>query len=264
MFNNSNKILLEQLFKKYNTSNFITYDPIQFPHRYSNKRDIELAAFISSLFSQGRRTAIIKNLNLLFNYFGDNLYEYISNFSYDKENIGLSFFSHFAYRTITSNDLTDFLYLISLIIKEFGSLEKLLLSYNYTEKKEYLDLLEFFISYFYSLDLPDNKTFSPSLKMILANPTKGSACKRLNMFFRWMVRDDDVDFGIYNFINKSDLIIPLDTHVAKISREIGLIPMSIKSNNMKTAIMITDELRKYDSFDPVKYDFALFGYGIDK
>jgi len=259
------KKLLDHLYLKYNTENFIINDPIQFPHRYTKKKDIELAAFISALLAQGRRTAITKNLNLLFNYIGTDVYNYILNFDYNKEKVNLNFFSHFAYRTISSDDLTNFLYLISQILKEFKSLEKLLL-FIQNEKKEFthLELLKDFISYFYNLKLPNNEIFSPSLKMILANPVKGSACKRLNMFFRWMVRDDKIDFGIYKFIDKSDLIIPLDTHVAKISREIKLIPLSVKNNNMKTALLITQELKKIDNQDPVKYDFALFGYGIDK
>ncbi len=271
MNNKNNENLLNSLFFKYNTEDFITNDPIQFPHRYSKKKDIELAAFVSALLAQGRRTAITKNLNLLFDYIGTNIYDYITQFDYEKERNNLTFFSHFAYRTITSNDLADFLFLISLVIKKYGSLENLLLSFyddsnnsNTTNKLSQLDLLKSFISYFYNLKLSNNKEFSPTLKMILANPTKGSACKRLNMFFRWMVRDDEIDFGLYKFIDKSDIIIPLDTHVARISREIGLIPLELKNNNMKTAILITEALKKIDKSDPVKYDFALFGYGIDK
>ena len=269
----NNENLLNSLFLKYNTKDFIINDPIQFPHRYSKKKDIELAAFVSALLAQGRRTAITKNLNLLFDYIGTNIYDYITDFDYGKERNKLTFFSHFAYRTITSDDLTDFLFLISLVVKKYGSLENLLLSFyddsnnnnnTITNKLSQLDLLKSFISYFYNLKLPNNKEFSPTLKMILANPTKGSACKRLNMFFRWMVRDDGIDFGLYKFIDKSDIIIPLDTHVAKISREIGLIPPELKSNSMKTAILITGALKKIDKNDPVKYDFALFGYGIDK
>ena len=265
MNKNNTQILLNTLYKKYCTKEFILNDPIKFPHKYSHQRDIELAAFTSALLAQGKRTAIIKNLDQLFNYIGKDIYSYIMNYNYDIEKKNLFFFSHFAYRTISSDDLNDFLYLISLVLKKYGSIKNLLITLkSRINQLDHIDLIKEFIATFYNLKLPNNKLFSPSLKMILADPAKGSACKRLNMFFRWMVRDDYIDFGIYKFIKKSELIIPLDTHVAKISREIGLIPKTLKNNNMKTAIMITKELTKIDNNDPVKFDFALFGYGINQ
>jgi len=255
------KKLLDELYYKYAITSFIDSDPVQFPHRYHEEKDIEIAAFISAMIAQGRRTAIIKNLTKLFDYIDScgGPHTYITTFEYKRELKKLSFFSHFAYRNISFTDLCTFLFLFNLVLQKEKSLKELIC--RYSNSGSIIKAQIGFMDEFYSIGLPDDLKITQSVKMVLTHPSRGSACKRLNMFFRWMVRNDDIDFGIFDSISKSDLIIPLDTHVANIARKLKL--TTRKQNDLKTAIEITENLKKINGKDPVKYDFALFGYGID-
>jgi len=262
LLNSSLKNILEELYQKYAVKSFIVSDPVQFPHRYKKEEDIEIAAFVAAMIAQGRRTAIIKNLTNLFDYIDScgGPFSYLNKFDYKRELKKLSFFSHFAYRNITSNDLSTFLYVFHRVLKCKGSFKNLVAQYAFSGNiiKTQIGIMD----EFYSIELPTELEVTPSVKMVLTHPSRGSACKRLNMFFRWMVRKDDIDFGIFDNLNKSDLLIPLDTHVANIGRVLGL--TGRKQNDIKTAIEITNRLKELDIIDPIKYDFALFGYGIDK
>jgi len=236
------KKLLDGLVKKYETKEFIKSDPISFPHRYNKKEDIEIAAFISSLFAFGRREIFIKKLDYLFSL-SKTPFELISD--YKKYNL-----DDFLYRFIKSKDLIElFRILNKLYISDKSSLEELFFENN----------LQKVTNYFYQ-----NLNCAPSsgFCFMMARPEKHSAMKRLNMFLRWMVRNGVVDFGIWKNIKKSDLIIPLDTHTAKISRKFGLLKRT--QNDEKAAYELTRKLKEYDERDQVKYDFALFGLGIDK
>lgn len=234
---------LDNLVKKYETKDFIKNDPIQFPHRFKNKADIEISAFISSLFAFGKRELFIKKLDFLFSIC-DSPYELICDFK--KYNL-----DDFLYRFIKSADLIELLNILNkLYILDKSSLEELFSTKNRYDK---------ITNYFYNNC--KNPT-STGFCFMMAKPENKSAMKRLNMFLRWMVRDGEVDFGIWKNIKKSDLIIPLDTHVARISRKFNL--LNRKQNDFKSAYELTQKLKEFDENDPVKYDFALFGLGINE
>ncbi len=238
------KTKLDELVKKYETKDFIKDDPIQFPHRYKNKEDIEIVGFISSLFAFGKREQFISKLKKLFSL-SSSPYELICD--YKKFNL-----DDFLYRFIKSTDLIELLRILNkLYITDKSSLEEL-----FFDKK---DRLKKVTEYFYKNSSCPNST---GFCFMFAKPEKHSAMKRLNMFLRWMVRDGCVDFGIWKNIKKSELIIPLDTHVARISREFGLLKR--KQNDYTSALDLTEKLKEFDELDPVKYDFALFGLGVNE
>jgi len=237
------KKILNDLVKKYETKEFIKSDPIQFPHRFKNKKDIEISAFISSLFAFGKREMFIKKLDYLFSL-TKNPYELILD--YKKYNL-----CDFLYRFIKSEDLIELL----KILNKLYYIDKSSLAELFYEKENRFKRVT---NYFYNnSNCPDSLGFC----FMFAKPEKNSALKRLNMFLRWMVRDGIVDFGIWDFISKNELLIPLDTHVAKISRKFNL--LNRKQNDYKAVIELTEKLKEYDELDPIKYDFALFGLGID-
>lgn len=241
---NNLKNKMDELVKKYETSDFIKSDPIQFPHRYKNKKDIEISAFISSLFAFGRREMFIKKLDYLFS-FTNSPYELICDFK--KFNL-----DDFLYRFIKSEDLMELLKILNkLYVVDKSSLEEL-----FFEKEKRFERVT---NYFYlNCKCPNSTGFC----FMFAKPENKSALKRINMFLRWMVRDGCVDFGIWNSIKKSELLIPLDTHVARLSREFKLLKR--KQNDFKAVLELTDKLKEFDEDDPVKYDFALFGLGVNE
>ncbi len=244
MENKKIKETLDNLVKKYETKSFIKDDPIQFPHRYKTKEDVEISAFISSLFAFGRREMFIKKLDYLFSL-SNNPMELILD--YKKFNL-----ENFLYRFIKSEDLVELLRLLNkLYVLDKSSLEEL-----FFEKK---DRFKRAINYFYSNSNCLNNT---GFCFMFAKPENNSALKRINMFLRWMVRDGAVDFGLWKNIKKSELLIPLDTHVARISREFSLLYR--KQNDFRAVVELSEKLKEFDPDDPIKYDFALFGYGIEK
>lgn len=232
---------LDNLVKKYETKEFIKSDPIQFPHRYKNKKDIEIAAFISSLFAFGRREQFIKKLDFLFSLCSTPS-ELIVDFK--KHNL-----DNFLYRFIKSEDLIELLRLLNkLYVQDKSSLEELFGTKNFN----------YAIDYFYSNSTCSNNS---GFCFMFAKPQNNSAMKRINMFLRWMVRNGQVDLGIWKDYKKSELFIPLDTHVARISRHFGLLKR--KQNDFGAVIELTEKLKEFDEIDPIKYDFALFGLGIE-
>ena len=242
---------LENLVKKYETSDFIKDDPIQFPRKFKNLADKELGGFIASLFAFGNRKAFIAKLDELFNLMNYNPLNFILNFN-PKSLKG------FNYRYVKDDDvIAVFQVLKHLYLIDNGL--RVLFEKGYKKDKTIIGMLQFVVDYFYE-HAP--KKVEKGFYYLIPNPKKASAMKRMNMYLRWMVRDGEVDLGLWNFIPKSELIIPLDTHVASISRELGFLKSS--SNNFKAALEITEKLKKYDKDDPIKYDFALFGYDIDK
>ena len=237
------KEILDNLVKKYETKDFIKSDPIQFPHRYKNKTDIEISAFIASLFAFGKREQFIKKLDFLFNL-AQSPTELIKDFK--KYNL-----DEFLYRFIKSSDLIELL----KILNKLYFIDKMSLEELFDGKNRLYNATK----YFY-----DNSTCSKSsgFCFMFAKPQNNSAMKRLNMFLRWLVRNGQVDFGIWKNIKKSELLIPLDTHVARLSRKFKL--LNRKQNDIKSVIELTEKLREFDPNDPVKYDFALFGLGVNE
>lgn len=242
------KSLLDGLVEKYETVDFIKDDPVQFPHLYTARKDIELAGFISSLFAYGSRKQFISKLKLFFEYSQSEPLNFIKNgdFSiiYDKD---------FNYRFSKPFEIVELLKILSELYNTSDGLMELF-AYGYGQN----NMFKTVVDYFYSRV---DKRAGQGFYHLLPNPQKGGAMKRMNMFLRWMVRKSDVDLGVWDFMPKSELLIPLDVHVARLSRKMRLLER--KSNDMKSVVELTDNLKHFDKDDPVKYDFAIFGLGVN-
>ncbi len=247
------KLQLDKLVEKYEIPDFINDDPIQFPHRFKTVQDIELAGFISSLFAYGNRKQFILKLNELFNYTDGEPANFVKNgdFSLIKSN-------NFNYRFSKPDDIVEWLKILSKLYNTSAGLKELF-EYGYNQKYSLDNMYRTVSDYFYS-NVRDG--MGQGFYHLLPDPRKNGAMKRMNMFLRWMVRKSSVDLGIWKFIPKSELRIPLDVHVARLSREMLLLER--KSNDMKAVIELTQNLKRFDSEDPVKYDFAIFGKGIEE
>ena len=239
---------LDKLVIKYETPDFIKDDPIQIPHRFSNKKDIEIAAFISSLLACGSRKQFIKKLDSLFTNIAQNEpLNFIKNFE-----PGL--IGDFNYRFGKPN---DFICIFNILKELYNTSEGLedLFSYGYKQNK----MFETVVDYFYS---KANQNAGQGFYHMIPNPHNGGAMKRMCMFLRWMIRKPPVDLGIWNFMPASELYIPLDVHVGRISRQIGLLERN--ANDFKAVIELTKQLKEFCPQDPIKYDFAIFGYGVNQ
>ena len=248
---------LDKLVKKYETVNFIKNDPIQFCHRYVKKEEIELAGFIASLFAYGNRKIFIKKLDEIFSKANGDLLGFIKNGDF-------SSLRGVEYRFSKENDIIPIFEILSKLYNESSGLEKLF-EYGWsqpTPQAFQLERAQIFlqtvVDYFYS-QAP--KISTPGFYHMIPNPRNGGAMKRMNMFLRWMVRKGPVDLGIWEFIKPKDLLIPLDVHVARISRNMNL--LTRKSNDFKAVIELTERLREFSPDDPVKYDFAMFAFGVE-
>lgn len=245
------KTFLDKRYEEYAREEFIAKDPISIPYRFSKKQDIEIAAFFASIFAWGRRDIIIAKTNQLMNLMDESPYDFILNF---QEN-DLAKISQFKHRTFNSVDLSFFLNAFQCHYKKYDSLENAFLP----AQKKFATIepcLNYFYDYITALTPIESRTFKH-----LSAPQKGSACKRLCMFLRWLVRKDTVDFGLWNTIKPSHLIMPLDVHVMKSANKLSLLDEKSKSN-WQTALNLTEKLQTFDANDPVKYDFSLFGMGI--
>lgn len=240
---------LDKLVEKYETKEFFYDDPIGIPNRFKDKKDKELAGFIASLMAYGRREIFIKKLNQLIDIAQNEPYNFIMNF--EPKILG-----NFNYRFGKPEDFSQIFEILKNLYKNDGGLEEL---FKYGYKKQINNNMFIPVTdYFYSrAKNPETLGF----KFMIPDARKGSAMKRMCMYLRWMVRKGEVDFGIWDFIPASDLLIPLDTHVARISREMGLLKRN--ANDFKAVIELTNNLKQFDNKDPVKYDFAIFGYGVN-
>ncbi|MET4142207.1 TIGR02757 family protein [Pedobacter sp. UYP1] len=242
---------------QYNRPDFITNDPICIPHRFSKKQDIEIAAFFAAVLAWGQRKTIINKCTDLFDRMDNDPY----NFMLHHGDEDLRRLLNFKHRTF--ND-TDLLYFISFFKHHYAlsdSLETAFLPANFGQLESFTaeHALNHFRTYFFSLPDSPRRTVKH-----ISSPTQKSTCKRLNMFLRWMVRKDQtgVDFGVWTTISPADLICPCDVHVDRVARRLDLITR--KQTDWRTAVELTTELRKFDPLDPVKYDFALFGLGVEE
>lgn len=246
------KTKLDEYIEEYETIDFIKDDPVQFIHRFSDKDDVEIAGFIASMFAYGKREVFISKLNYIFELMNNKPVEYVKSFDFKNNNI-----HNCDYRFSKDCDLIQILKILNKLYSENETLESLF-KYGYEQKQEIWNMFQIVVDYFYSnVDLKVTKGFYH----LLPNPAKKSALKRLNMLLRWFVRKSSVDIGIWDFIPTSKLLIPLDTHVAKISRKLGLLTRN--DNGYESVIELTNNLKKLDNLDPIKYDFALFGYGVN-
>ena len=252
---------LDKFYKSYNLTERINSDPIEFPHRYKRPEDIEVVGFISSALAYGNVTLFKPVLERIFGVMGKSPYDFTLHFEPKKDS---SLFKGIKYRMNKEEDIVCLIYLISRAVKELGSLKQLFLNFYSPTYDDIGPALSGFVDYFLKTDTAvvyGKKVYPFGLLQFLPSPAKGSTCKRLNMFLRWMVRSGDgVDFGIWNEIPPSKLIIPLDTHTARICRHISLTKR--KNADWKMAKEITENLKSLDPDDPVKYDFAICHLGI--
>jgi uncharacterized protein (TIGR02757 family) len=237
----------------YNQPSFIKDDPISIPHLFTKKQDIEIAGFFAAVFSWGNRTTIINKSKELMQLMDNAPYEFCMNGDMGR----LKRLLAFKHRTFNATDLLYFIEFLNFHYSNNESLESAFTK-GINKKDETVENgLKEFYNYFFSLpDIPDRT------RKHIASPEKNSSCKRLNMFLRWMVRRDDkgVDLGIWKNISPSQLICPVDVHVARVAKELKLIQR--QPVDWQTALELTAFLRTLDKADPVKYDFALFGTGV--
>lgn len=243
--------LLNSRAEQYNSSAFIATDPISIPHQFNQKEDIEISAFLTATISWGQRSTIIQNARRLMKLMDSEPSAFLQGAS----ELEFGRFSKFVHRTFNGDDTLFLVSSLRTFYRDNGGLEEAFLS-GYRSEHSIRDSIQQFRT-----SLFDQPHLKRSEKHI-ANPSAGSACKRINMFLRWMVRKDQkgVDFGIWKFINPSDLQCPLDVHSGRVARKLGL--LNRKQDDWKSVEELTDELRTFDPEDPVKYDFALFGLGV--
>jgi len=244
------KEFLDEKAELYNRPAFIELDPISIPHRYTGKGDIEIAGFLAATIAWGNRKMILRSSVRMMEILEDSPYEFIVNSS-DCE---LDQAVRFVHRTFNLVDLAFFLQALRHIYRNKGGLEKIF------ETHKTSDSLQPAIHEFHRIffELPHERR----TERHVSDPFKGSAAKKINMFLRWMVRNDNrgVDFGIWKRIKPSELFIPLDLHSGNTARKLGL--LTRKMNDWKAVEELTANLREFDPADPVKYDFALFGLGV--
>lgn len=246
---NTQKVeLLNRYYAKYCQRGFIKDDPISIPHRFSRKQDIEISGFFAAIFAWGLRKTIINKCNALLDLMDNAPYDFIQNHQAQD----LKPFEDFKHRTFNG---TDALYFIAFLQNHYQQNESLESAFD-APSKNMKDRLSNFRKYFFELPYAPKRTGKH-----IANPDRNATCKRLNMFLRWMVRKDDVDLGIWKNISTAELMMPLDVHVERSARKLGMI--GGKQRNWNMVEQLTEQLRKLDATDPVKYDFALFGMGLE-
>jgi len=256
---NEMKKLQKALDRLYTTFDFELHrkkDPIEFPHRYKKNKDIETVAFITALFSYGKVDIFKSFLEAVFHVMGSSPFDFLRQFTKIKGN---RLFKGFKYRFNTDADLVLLLLTLKKVLSRSGSLGEVFIRYYRESERDMRASLTGFVEDLFrtacSIERPGR-----GMRHLFPSPKSGGACKRLNLFLRWMVRDHDVDLGLWKGIQKSDLIIPLDTHIGRVSRCIGLTKR--KSSDWRTALEITEALKRFDPLDPLKYDFALCHQGI--
>jgi uncharacterized protein (TIGR02757 family) len=249
------KQILDQKLSQYYNADFIPLDPISIPHRYIKKQDIEISAFLASIMAWGRRSVIINKASQLLIHMGSSPYEFVMSYSVKD----LKYFEAFKHRTINSIDISHLIRFLHDHYMNYDSLEDAFAMHMCVKDENVEKGLVGFHNLVFSLDNSPHRT-----RKHIATPIRKSSCKRMNMFLRWMVRKDNVgvDFGLWKKISPHQLICPCDVHVMNISKKYNLISGNIA--NWATAVELTNNLKKFCPQDPVKYDFALFGLGIDK
>ncbi|MFC6997968.1 TIGR02757 family protein [Rufibacter roseus] len=249
------KALLEDRYQRYNTIEFIAHDPVSVPHRFHEKRDVEISGFFASILAWGQRKTIINKCLELMQRMDYAPYQFVTQHQ-DEDLKQLLGFKH---RTFNDTDLLYLVYFFKWFYERHESLEEAFLGSSGTEPSTQKERLEQFYNLMFSLPEAPHRT-----RKHISTPAKKSACKRINMYLRWMVRKDDcgVDFGLWNRIPAAELICPCDVHVQRVARRLGLITRS--QSDWAMAEELTQNLRQFDPHDPVKYDYALFGLGIEE
>ncbi|MEA5256822.1 TIGR02757 family protein [Arcicella aquatica] len=247
--------LLEEKYLKYNQPNFIPNDPISIPHLFTRKEDIEIMGFWSAVLAWGQRKTIINKCKELITLMDGSPHDFIIN----HQDADLKPFLSFKHRTFNDIDTLYFIAWFRHYYQKYESLEEgFLVEYTSSEHTNVKQNLMSFHELFFSLENYPERT-----RKHIATPLKNSSCKRLNMFLRWMVRKDShgVDFGIWHRLDTSTLICPCDVHVERVARKLGLVERP--KPDWQMAVELTENLKLLDAKDPVKYDFALFGLGVE-
>jgi uncharacterized protein (TIGR02757 family) len=247
------KEFLDRKVDEYNQPSFIFSDPICIPHSFSKKQDIEIAGFFASIFAWGNRTIIINKSRQLMKLMDDAPYEFISAHT-EKD---LKKLLEFRHRTFNTTDLLYFILFLRHHYQTSDTLETAFSNWMEGQDENVENALVGFHHYFFSLANAPVRTTKH-----IATPERKATCKRLNMFLRWMVRNDNrgVDFGIWKRISPAQLVCPIDVHVARVAKRFSLIQR--KQVDWSTALQLTSQLKQFDRDDPAKYDFALFGLGV--
>lgn len=244
------KGFLDEKVKEYNTLDFIESDPIQIPHRFEIKEDIEIAGFLAATIAWGNRTMIIRNADRLMQRMGNSPYDFVMSHSEDQ----LACFDDFVHRTFKADDVKYFMKSLRNIYTHHRGLEGIFSTQ--LEEGSLQSRISTFKECFFELEHLDRT------RKHVSDPLNNSAAKRINMWLRWMVRSDDqgVDFGLWKSIPPSVLSCPLDIHSGNVARKLGLLTRN--QNDAKAVFELDTRLREMDASDPVKYDFALFGLGV--
>jgi uncharacterized protein (TIGR02757 family) len=244
---------LNKKVETYNTPAFIAADPVSVPHLFTQQQDIEIAGFFAAVFAWGNRTIIINKSRELMRLMDNAPYHFVQHHS-ERD---LKSLLHFKHRTFNTTDLLYFIAFLHFHYAQQPSLQTAFSQWLQPGDATVENALKGFHRYFFSLPDAPART-----KKHIATPERGSHCKRLNMYLRWMVRQDGkgVDFGIWKNINPAQLVCPVDVHVARVARRLGL--LTARPLNWKAALELTAHLKELDPADPAKYDFALFGLGV--
>jgi uncharacterized protein (TIGR02757 family) len=244
------KSFLDYKVEQYNSPGFIKTDPVQIPHQFSKKEDIEIAGFLTATIAWGNRKSILNNASKLMELLEHSPFDFVMNHS-ETDLISLE---NFAHRTFNGIDLQYFVQSLRNIYLEHDGLETVFA--KYAEANSLQMSIHQFKQLFFELPHPSRT------QKHVSDPLKNSAAKRINMFLRWMIRKDaaGVDFGIWKSLSPAQLSCPLDVHSGNTARKLGLLKR--KQNDGKALAELDDSLRKLDPIDPVKYDFALFGLGV--
>ena len=244
------KEFLDSKVIQYNHPRFIESDPIKIPHSFHKKEDIEISGFLTATIAWGNRKSIINNANRLMDLMDNAPYDFVIN--HQEEDLGT--LNHFVHRTFNGDDCIQFIKSLRNIYENHDGLESVF-SKNSNNQSIQKSISEFKKTFFEIEHLPRTQKH-------ISDPLKNSAAKRINMMLRWFVRRDNsgVDFGIWKSLSTSQLSCPLDVHSGNVARKLGL--LNRKQNDAKALMELDTSLRKLDKYDPVKYDFALFGLGV--
>jgi len=254
------KRTLDTFYLQYDFRQRILHDPIEFPHRYKNTGDIEIAGFLACCFAYGRIGLFKPVIDKILLLMGESPYDFLLHFSVPRQ---AKRFQGIQYRFNKNEDVICLLFLLHTILKKEGSIENIFMKHYRDTDENIGNGLSAMMERFLAVDTAKiyGRNIKPSgLLQFFPSPAKGSACKRSALFLRWMIRDKDIDLGIWKGIPKNRLVIPLDTHIMKISRCLGFTKRN--SADWKTAVEITEALKQFDPEDPLKYDFALCHQGV--
>lgn len=245
---------LNEKVQLYNQPSFIEKDPVCIPHLFSKLQDIEIAGFFAATLAWGNRTTIVNNCRKLMSWMGNTPHDFVLHHTSND----LKMMLNFAHRTFNATDLFYFIEVLHQHYTNFASLEDAFVPQSEYNEKNVGHALVHFHNYFFTPEHPGRT------RKHVATPARNSACKRLNMYLRWMVRNDDkgVDFGLWQKMTPSQLICPLDVHVARVAYRMGLLPAN--KADWKNALLLTSILKEMNGDDPAVYDYALFSLGAEE